>query len=812
MDRARQKTLGGAGSAGRGMRLRAGLLLLLAAVVLAGAGCSTVRQWSERVWPARVPAPDTTVTRDTDSAAETGELTAEQILERSPGWMNKARRSLAAGDSSAAERGMMRAILALQDVLFDVPKPARDVVLDSLVAWSRGYEAQFGAISGDLVATPEGLSTLVTGDERGADPDSLIDELAIDTFEVVLDTTIHGERRLPDIPDTLTVKVERVIEYFTTKPRGRKAMQVWLARAGEMVPRLRPILREHGLPEDLVYLAMIESGFRHDAHSWAAAVGPWQFISSTGRIFDLEIDWWYDERRDPEKATHAASRYLRQLYEHFGDWYLALAAYNCGEGRVRREIRRSDSEDFFELSRLPRQTRNYIPTFLGARRIAKDPERYGFAPVEYREPASRDTVLISEAVDMDALADALALELDTFKALNPAIRRWCTPPDRTHVPLYLPDGYADRFEQALAKVPPAKKTSWVRHRVRRGEALSTIARRYGTSMRAIMDVKENRLTNPHRIRAGQVLLIPVGPAAPRGVSYAGAATGEGEARSYTVRRGDTLSEIAERHRVGLSRLCAWNGLSRYSTIHPGQTLTIYGGRNPQARPVVTATADDADERGRPVYRVRQGDTISEIAERHGVGLSQVVAWNGLSRRSTIHPGDRLIVGEPGTAARDERSAHADASGGESRSGDGGERAAGGPSTPLAPFIASAYAAAPDETGAGDGGAQWREYRVGHGDTLWDIARAHDVSVGELRTANGLADASVIKVGQTLLVPGSAAGALVYIVRSGDTLSDIARRFGVSVRDLKTWNKIANANSIRAGDRIVIRARSGGTSG
>ncbi|MCB2213512.1 LysM peptidoglycan-binding domain-containing protein [bacterium] len=764
------------------------LPILTVFIVLAVAGCSTLGQWSG--------ASDDQMTAD-DSLRQVvyADMTAEEVLEQTPRWMQSAEHSLARGDSSAAEEQMMNAILALQEILLAVPERARPVVVDSLASWSNLYVDRFGAISGDLVATSEGLSSLVTSEDALSDPDSLIQELTLDTFEVVLDTTIQHENQLPDIPHYDHRKVDNVITYFTEKQRGREAMEVWLQRAEEMIPRMLPILREHGVPEDLVYLAMIESGFRHDAHSYAAAVGPWQFISSTGKIFDLEIDWWYDERRDPELATHAASRYLRQLYEHLGDWYLALAAYNCGEGRVNREIRRSNSRDFWELSRLPRQTRNYVPTFLAARQIAKNPEQYGFTSPTFREMAPRDTVYISQAVDMDALADALDISRSEFKNLNPAIRRWCTPPDRKNIVLYLPDGHADRFDDALATVPPSKKTSWVRHTVRSGEALSTIARRYGTSMRAIMDVAENKLRNPNRIRAGQTLMIPIGPESSQGFAGRSDYGGDDESRVYIVRRGDTLSQIAERQGVGLSRLLAWNGLSKYSTIRPGQKLVVYGGTKPAASKI-TATADRTDPSGRPVYTVRSGDTLTEIADRHSVGLSKVLAWNGLSTRSVIHPGQKLIVGDANAAVA-------------SASGSSGSTQAVQPAPESG-----------EQAGTATGGT--REYRVRSGDTLWDIAMASGITVSQLRSLNGLNSRSMIRPGQVLKVPESQALAsttasadeseTVYLVRKGDTLWEIAKQFDVSVNDLKSWNNIRDARGLKPGEKLVIRRTAGGRNG
>lgn len=504
----------------------------------------------------------------------------EVLLETTPRWMRSADSLIAAGDSALSEEMTMEAILALQSIVFDLPEVARKTVVDTLLTWRSAYETHFGPFTVDMVATDEGVMELFAAqeeDEFGAD--SLLDALAPQEFAVELDPTINEINRLPDIPDTLNSKVERMIRYLSENERGRLSMSRWLERAGSMIPRMAPILRQHGVPEDLVFLSMIESGFREDARSWARAVGPWQFIGSTGKTFDLEADWWYDERRDPELSTHASARFTRQLYEHLGDWYLALAAYNCGEGRVRREIRRSDSRNFWDLRRLPRQTRNYIPTYLAARKIAKDPEKYGFSPIVYTEPRKRDEVVIHEPVELSALADALQVDLGELRKLNPSLIRWCTPPNRDSTTVYLPNGYSVQFVEAYASIPDEKKTSWTRHRVSRGETLSTIAGRYGTTARAIMDVPANSISNPNRIRENQYLLIPVSSAGIASNALYAMSDPElpdgYQRRVHVVRRGDTLSEIAEIYHVGLSKLLRWNGLGRRSIIRPGQKLVVY---------------------------------------------------------------------------------------------------------------------------------------------------------------------------------------------------------------------------------------------
>jgi len=446
--------------------------------------------------------------------------------------------------------------------------------------------------------------------------------------------------KLPPIPLVLNRRVERAISYFKT--RGRKVMQKWLDRSAEMIPIILPILEEEGMPEDLVYLSMIESGFKTNAYSYAHASGPWQFISATGRKFGLDIDWWYDERRDPELSTRAAAAYLRTLYKMFDDWYLAMAAYNCGEGKVRRHVRQYGG-DYWSLQRLPRQTRNYMPTFIAATIIAKNPEVYGFHKPEQIQPIETVSVVITECVDLGALAEAAGIDNATLRELNPAIVRWCTPPNRDSVTINLPAGFScDSFLEKYAQIPAEKKVSYIRHRVRSGETLSTIARRYGIPMSMIIRHPKNRIYNKHRIRAGQVLFIPgISPdRAKRATNY------ESDPNDliptsdvHVVSRGETLSGIASRYGVTVSQLKRLNRLYGKRYIYPNQRLRIPESSQDTQDTQISALS------GRKITRhiVTRGDSLWLIARKYGVSVEALRRANGLQGRSLIKPGQRLTI-------------------------------------------------------------------------------------------------------------------------------------------------------------------------
>jgi len=385
-----------------------------------------------------------------------------------------------------------------------------------------------------------------------------------------------------DIPITMNDDVERWLEYF--RGDGRENFTVYLQRAGRYEPMMRAILQDAGLPEDLVYMSLIESGFSPRAYSRARAVGLWQFIASTGRLYGLQVSYWVDERRDPILATKAAAAHLTDLYAEFGSWYLVAAAYNGGPNRVRRSVQRSGSSDFWTLSRrrfLRRETRDYVPKLLAAALIAKQPEHYGFLNIETAQPLAYEVVQVPDATSLDVVAEAAGVPVAQVIELNPQILRGVTPPGQRYS-LRLPPGTGHDFATRYAQVPPSERVTWVQHVVRRGDTLSEIAGLYGVSLSAI------RAANPgvraRQLRIGQRLIIPRAGRLPR---YAASTTvtrsaparveprtPEGPYITYRVQRGDSLWAIARRYDVTARDLMMWNGLTT-SRIYPGDEVRIY---------------------------------------------------------------------------------------------------------------------------------------------------------------------------------------------------------------------------------------------
>ncbi len=404
-------------------------------------------------------------------------------------------------------------------------------------------------------------------------------EASTPDFELML-----PEKDLPDsdIPLTLNAKVEYFINYF--QGSGRTSFSRWLSRSERYIPMMKEVLKKNSLPEDLVYLAMIESGFSPHAYSVAAAVGPWQFISSTGKRYALRIDQWIDERRDPLKSSVAAALYLKELYDLFNkDWYLAAAGYNAGENKILRAIGMYNSRDFWQLSRgsyLKRETKDYVPKLLAAAIIAKDPARYGFADIAYLPAIEFDTVPIPSRTDLELVGKLIGVPYQTLKDLNPELRRWSTPPDYPAYELKIPKGDKAIFDTEYAKVPEndryTERIVLVRHKMQRKETLEAVAKRYNTTVEHLAEL--NHLTKKSRLR-GKAILVPVVADSVSQVASAPAPeTKKTSSREfnkyYIVKKGDTIRSLASRFKVSERILSAWNKVKGRVALKPGRRIII----------------------------------------------------------------------------------------------------------------------------------------------------------------------------------------------------------------------------------------------
>ena len=446
-------------------------------------------------------------------------------------------------------------------------------------------------------------------------------------------------------------RIQRQLNWYIKHP----------AYINRVVERARPYMyfiaeevEAKGIPAELALLPIVESAFQPFAYSHGRASGIWQFISSTGRRYGLKQNWWYDGRRDVYAATKAAVRLLDDLQKNFkGNYLYALAAYNAGGGNVRKAVRKNKRSgkpvDFFSL-KLPSETKAYVPKLLALKKIIANPEKYGIelAPIP-NEPylAKVDT---GSQIDLARVAELAEIELDEIYKLNPGFNRWATAPNGPHYVL-LPVDKAEGFKTRLAELPREQRIRWVRHKIRKGETLSTIAARYQTSIRTIKKV--NRIRG-HMLREGRGLTIPV--ASKKLHSYKLSANQrkkklqniprKGIKVTHIVQSGDTFWGLAQRHKVGVRQLAKWNSMAPRDPLVPGQKIIIWSRTGKTVSHNDPGTLDIPHRRNvtkRIGYRVRTGDSLARIAQKFKVSIGQLRRWNKLPKNKYLQPGQRLTL-------------------------------------------------------------------------------------------------------------------------------------------------------------------------
>jgi membrane-bound lytic murein transglycosylase D len=411
-----------------------------------------------------------------------------------------------------------------------------------------------------------------------------------------------------DIPIVINDQVEYFLDYFQTKIRKR--FSLWLSRSTRYIPLIKKTMNQYGLPEDLVYLAMIESGFSNIAYSRAQAVGMWQFIRETGQRYGLKINPWVDERKDPIKATQAAARYLSDLYKQFGSWYLAAAGYNAGEGKIARALVMYNAQNYWEITAdhcryIKDETKQYVPKMIAAALIAKEPEKYGFTDIPYYPPMAFEEVSLPGAVELKDVAAAAGTDLTALVDLNPELKRWMTPPNGGEYLLRIPAGSKNRLLENYAQlIKPKPRPVYAQHKVKKGELFTSIARRYGLSAGTI--AKINRIKLTAYPKPGTLLMIPAkgsleeisaqeeGPEVRNVSAKVQRPAGRHDARArvkpedreqqpevqrlqYRIKKGDSLTAIAQQHVVTIEQIRKWNPRLN-GKIQVGRTLTLYGAK------------------------------------------------------------------------------------------------------------------------------------------------------------------------------------------------------------------------------------------
>jgi len=504
------------------------------------------------------------------------------------------------------------------------------------------------------VETPDILSP--------AEPDSTLaqeveDLKKIDDWQQSAQKSVPIENKKAEVEYDFPITVNREVEYYLDffQHRSRKSFKRWLARSGRYVPMISKELKSAGLPADLCYLPMIESGYALTAYSKARAVGPWQFMRATAIHFGLTVNNYVDERRDPVKSTKAAITYLKALHDEFNSWELAVAAYNVGEGRIRRAVKKYKTNNFWEIARhryLPAETKLYVPKLIAAILIAKSPEKYGFGDVQYEEEMRFEYAHVPRWTTIDAIACALNDDREKIHLLNAELRKRITPPDQESYQIKVPPNSAETLAQTLPRVRSIVSTKIKYHKVRRHDTISKICRRYHISKLTLL--KANNL-HKAKLTPGRNLRIPYRQTKYVVISEEELRNGpqgmrNGDFIMHRVKPGESLGVIARHYDVTPQQIASWNHLSNLNWIKAGQKLALYIGHgtptpglSSKEEPKVATLKGNNKRAPRPApsaaayYRVKGGDSLWKIARRFNVHTEEIKRWNNL-KGNTIKPG------------------------------------------------------------------------------------------------------------------------------------------------------------------------------